>query len=789
MKRILPLLLFATCLSPVDIRAGDWSHWRGPTQNGVATDVGLPEKFSLNEKAADSNLIWRAPYGGRSTPIVQGGRVYLINKDGGEADTEEERLKLQERVLCVDANTGKLIKEFKFNVWHTDIVAVRLGWTSLVGDPATGNIYAHGTQGMLFCFDKNLTVVWQHSLTEEYGRVSGYGGRVTSPIIDGDLVIIGMLNASWGDQAIGRNRFVAFDKKTGAVAWWASTGLQPKDTYYSIPVVAEIGGQRLLISGGGDGGVHAFKVRTGERVWSYVFGSGAVNCSPVVDGNLIYIGHGEDNSEGGEQGRVICLDGSQVAQGKPKLVWKVDGIKAKFTSPIVHAGRLYITDELGKLYCLGAKSGKEHWNTTYGRNSKGSPVLADGKIYVAEVNSKFHILKPEDDGCKTLHSQFFRKKAGGSDVEINGSAAVANGRVYFMTSNDLFCIGTKDGKAAAPTRPLRQPRLVGGAEPEPAHLQIVPADVVLIPGQSIDLEVRAFDAKGQPLGEVSATWSLAGPRPPEGVVPAPPAPGTPPPQPPPSLQAKLSADSGPSTSVTINKEKATPAQFGRVVARFGDLSAECRVRVVPTLPYKPNFSNIPEGRTPGGWVNTQGKFAMFTLKDGTSERRVLRKLAVNPSPLVARANAYIGLPTWKDYTIEADMMGTKVRGDLPDVGIVANRYTLMLAGNTQQLRLISWDALPRVDKSIGLAWKEKTWYRMKLTVESDGGKATVRGKVWPRDEKEPADWTVEFVDPVPNLEGAPALYGYAAGIEEGKPGTDIYYDNVTISANKPAASR
>ncbi len=51
-----------------------------------------------------------------------------------------------------------------------------------------------------------------------------------------------------------------------------------------MPVVAVIGGERLLVSGGGDGCVHAFKVRTGEKVWSYIFGTADVNCSPVVSG-------------------------------------------------------------------------------------------------------------------------------------------------------------------------------------------------------------------------------------------------------------------------------------------------------------------------------------------------------------------------------------------------------------------------------------------------------------------------------------------------------------------------
>ena len=42
---------------------------------------------------------------------------------------------------------------------------------------------------------------------------------------------------------------------------------------YSQPVIATINGQRLLISGGADGSVYAFKVRTGEPVWRLVISS------------------------------------------------------------------------------------------------------------------------------------------------------------------------------------------------------------------------------------------------------------------------------------------------------------------------------------------------------------------------------------------------------------------------------------------------------------------------------------------------------------------------------------
>src|SRR5262249_4900709 len=143
---------------------------------------------------------------------------------------------------------------------------------------------------------------------------------------------------------------------------------------------------------------------------------------------------------------------------------------------------------------------------------------------------------------------------------------------------------------------------------------------------------------------------------------------------------------------------------------------------------------------------------------------VLAKVNDKASPLIARGNAYIGLPTLTDYTIQADVMGTKVRDDMPDVGVVANRYTLMLTGNTQRAKIMSWNALPRIDKSAAFSWAPGAWYRLKLTVEQHDKEALVRGKVWPVGEQEPKDWTVEVADPTPNREGSPGLYGYVQGI-------------------------
>jgi outer membrane protein assembly factor BamB len=746
------LFVFFVCfVVPPSASAEDWYSWRGPENNGVSREKDLPDKFSLDEKAEDSNLVWQAPYGCRSTPIVMKGRVYVINHAG------DDDLHLQERVMCLDADTGKVVWEHKYNVFFSDVVKVRLGWTSPVGDPETGHVYVHGTGGQFFCFDRNGKIVWKHSMTEEYGRITGYGGRIVGPAIDGDLVILGMLNASWGDLARGGNRWVAWNKRTGAVVWWASSPLPPKNTYSSTPVVGVIAGQRLVITGSGVGAVHAFKARTGELVWTYPLGTGAVNLSGIIDGDLIYIGQGKENPDNNIQGRFVCLDGSKVKAGKPKLVWKVDGIRANFASPALHGGRLYICDDSAKILCLDAKTGKQLWKFSYGRNAKGSPVWADGKLYLADTNGGFHIIDVRGQRPKRLARVFLR------DTEINGNAAVANGKVYFGTDGGLYCIGKKNHKAGAVKIPAAVKEAPADPDAKPAHLQVLPADVVVHPGEKVTFKVRAFDANGRFLKEASAKWALPVPKPPPMTTLKPPA-----------LRGTISEEG------MLLADPKVPAQQGLVAARALGLTGLARVRVAPTLPYKQDFQKVPVGAPVGGWVNCAGKFVVEE-KDGV---KVLKKTALLASPLVARANTFIGLPTMSNYTIAADVMGGRKGDDLPDMGVVANRYTLMLAGNTQQLRLVCWDAIPRVDKSIGFPWKSGVWYRVKLTVELNGSRGVVRGKVWKRGEEEPNNWTVEFTDPIPNKRGSPALYGYATGILPKDPGASSYYANVSVTPNE-----
>src|SRR5262245_16352412 len=90
--------------------AADWVHWRGPFQTGFSPETDLPETWSPDPKADNNNLVWKAPYGCRSTPVVMNGRVYILNyaaeqdKDPKSGEVTERPETIQERVMCFDAD-------------------------------------------------------------------------------------------------------------------------------------------------------------------------------------------------------------------------------------------------------------------------------------------------------------------------------------------------------------------------------------------------------------------------------------------------------------------------------------------------------------------------------------------------------------------------------------------------------------------------------------------------------------------------------------------------------------
>jgi len=213
-------------------------------------------------------------------------------------------------------------------------------------------------------------------------------------------------------------------------------------------------------------------------------------------------------------------------------------------------------------------------------------------------------------------------------------------------------------------------------------------------------------------------------------------------------------------------DKSAGAHAGTVTAQSGALKANARLRVIPSLPWTEDFESLELEKIPTHWIGATGKF-FVREKDGN---KVLVKTPVQRG--LNRSNVYMGPPVMKNYQIQVDLMGTKNKRRLPDMGLIANRYTLDMQGRHQRLQIRSWASDLRMAKTMDFSWETDVWYTMKMMVEVIEDKAVIRGKVWRTGQPEPAEWTITTEDPLPNREGSPGIYGYSA--------TEIYYDNLKV---------
>ena len=135
----LAVLIAGTIAGANALAASAWPEWRGPTRDGRSSETNLPAAWSTKGE----NLAWRLPIGGRSAPVVFGNRLYLLTVVGGPADT-------QERLVAVDAESGKVLWDRRFSIYLSDVPQHRSAWASPSVDPETGNIYVFTVGAQLF---------------------------------------------------------------------------------------------------------------------------------------------------------------------------------------------------------------------------------------------------------------------------------------------------------------------------------------------------------------------------------------------------------------------------------------------------------------------------------------------------------------------------------------------------------------------------------------------------------------------------------------------------------------
>jgi outer membrane protein assembly factor BamB len=528
----------------------DWPYWRGPEMNGISRELHLPETWSPDGE----NLVWKnEALGTRSTPIVLNGKLYTLCRH--KPQTAEEA----EKVVCADINTGEILWENIFNVFLSDVPDTRVGWSSVVGDPETGDVYALGVCGYFQCIDGETgKTKWARSLSEEFGLLTTYGGRTNFPIVYDNLAIISGVVIGWGEMAKPAFRLMGFDKRNGQCVWFSSTRLFPADTTYSAPVISVIDGQAQLMIGSGDGSVYGLQPRTGKILWNYSVTIRGVNATPLVVGYKVLCGHGEENlSDPTKMGAFFAVDARQTGNiTKTGELWRATGEFVSKGQPLAVDGRVYGVDEGGMLFTHDLESGKLLGKKKLGIIGRASPVYGDGKIYIGEGTGRFYILRPDGDKLEVLSQLRLNS-------DINGSAIISHGKVFIPTEAAMYAIGLPDVKPEAAPMPEPEREKSVSEDVTPATALVTPVEVLLKPGQKQQFKVWLYNANGQFLrvaDKDDVKYSVEGP----GQVDA---------------QGKYQSEEA--------KEHAACV----VTAAVGDVKGEARIRVIPDFPWEITYDN------------------------------------------------------------------------------------------------------------------------------------------------------------------------------------------------------
>ncbi|MFM7554981.1 MAG: PQQ-binding-like beta-propeller repeat protein [Verrucomicrobiota bacterium] len=771
--------------------AEGWLTWRGPLGTSVSTEKGLPQK--IDAKAP----LWSVDFPGQSTPVIAGGRLYINGYQGDGQD-------LQEFTACFDAETGKELWRHGESDFLSDTIYLRYATSSPTVDPETGNLYAQHTQGLLMAFSPDGKLLWKHSMMEEFGRLTFPNSRTASPVIDRELVIIRGITSAWGAHGAAGDRFYAFDKKTGELAWSSAPGDRPQDNTFSQPWLDLWGGKRVLYSAGGDSSILAINARTGEPLWRFPFAKagakGGINAALVRwKDNLVAL-HESENLDSSEIGRMALFRIPAPSEVQPTNAttphvfgpkafeqWR-NGIGSLASSPVVVGDTLYEVTGTGDLAAIEAPTGKVLWKKKVGIEQRQStPFYADGLLYVgmyvtmkdaaaatssdadSVANGDLIVLRPGADGAEEVSRTQVTGRVFGSPVGYNG-------KVYLQTDKKLYAFGKagrNPGLAAAPAE---------AAWPKPgpaAQLQAIPYEVLLRPGQTQSFRVRVLDANGFTVTESVDPASIAWEPfiPPTALVKA-------------TLRGsfnaagQLVADVGPVGSAGQFKAvlRGVKGPDGKEIAGY------IKGRVLPGLPLVQNFqsfaltnltTNTVESPTPFAypplpWNSARFRFEVRGKDAAGSTNQALVKTIDNK--LFQRGQVFFGFPDLKNYTVEAEVLSEGNKRKMSEVGLINQRYAVILKGNSQQIEVNSNQE--RIKVAVPFKWAPETWYHLKTRVDvAADGSGIVRGKAWKKGEPEPETWTIEVPHQKAHASGSPGLYGFAP--QEMR----VAIDNIRVTAN------
>ena len=422
---ITPLAVFicTTSLLAAGQGGGNWTSYRGPTEQGHSDAADLPLRWSETE-----NVVWKQPITGKawSSPVIVGTRIWLT-------DATEDGTDLF--ALCLDKETGKVT----FRKQIRQVAAPQYchpfnSYASCSPLVDEGRVYVSFGSPSNACLDAETgEILWKRDdLVCNHFRGPG-----SSPLVYGNLLILHF-------DGSDRQYVIALDKQTGKTVWKTdrtvdfqdldpATNLPNREGDYrkafSTPIVVDVAGKPVLISLGSMA-LYGYDPSTGEELWRVdSIGSHSGSCRPLF-------GHGLVFSATGYTGEIWAVrpDGRGVVT-ESHVAWKYPRKSARRSSFLLVDGRLCAVDAAGVAECLDAKTGDEIWKARVGGNHSASPIHCRGRVYFFDEGGKTTVIEAGAEYKVIAENRL--------DDGFMASPAVSGKSLYLRTKTALYRIEEK----------------------------------------------------------------------------------------------------------------------------------------------------------------------------------------------------------------------------------------------------------------------------------------------------------------------------------------------------------
>jgi outer membrane protein assembly factor BamB len=362
------------------------------------------------EWSSDRNVRWKVSLPGRglSCPVITNGRVFVTACSG----FKQKRL----HVLCFREEDGTKLWERQFTA--TGNTHCNDKTCMAAPTPATDGkaVYALFATGDVAGLDLAGNLLWYRSLVYDYPDITNQVGMAASPVVSRGVLLLPMENS-------GDSFAAGLDTGTGKTLWKAE---RVRTINWVTPLVVEREGRsEAIFQTTSD--VTAYDPSTGKLLWSLTGKDTAQVPSPAQGEGLLFVA-----------GRDFLALKPNRDGGAPSVVWKSNRLPLGMTSPVYHQGRVYgLKPNIG-LACLDARTGELLWQQRVRGEFSASPVIADGKAYLANENGVVTVVRLGQEP----------KVLAENDVgqTLLATPAIAGGAIYLRSDKTLFCIGAKKGK-------------------------------------------------------------------------------------------------------------------------------------------------------------------------------------------------------------------------------------------------------------------------------------------------------------------------------------------------------